>query len=509
MSPQDPFQPSRPEKASPYSSPSQGPASDLPPEDPYAIYGEPGARPEDVIPDASVYGEDGATAGGAGAQSHEDAPLPDHQGTDDQEVLDGPHETPDRGTDTPYAESGEAAEAGPVKQSSSQAGGQASSPSQSSGQGASRGLHPSVTPFYDRMAGWALSWEIWNGFRVPTRCGDPEVEATTLRLGCGIADLTPQCIIRIDGETAAQAVDRMTTLNAPALADGMVQATLLCDGKGRVVAVADVARLGADSFLLISETMILPWVEDACRGMAVKVLMEPGSIAVLGLFGPRIFETLIRCGLMRESQAVPGGMVSIARHGLLGQLFIPDGPGGPFGVPSRAEIWLEPGDAGTLWDWILRDCGQTVRPIGLASLETARIMAGWPRLGRDAPSPDEAIDRQDCLDAFDLGLDMLIDWDKPAFSGRKALLVHHEHMDEMGERLFHIPLPGPSQPGQHVRRGDATARLTSVARCPVTGSWWGLARSKDPVPAKAGNWVLETLDNPLVRLTRPGAILRS
>ncbi|MGF1454576.1 MAG: hypothetical protein ACFB6R_04285 [Alphaproteobacteria bacterium] len=496
MTSHDPYQPPIPDFRAP-----KTPEADPPfPDDMAAATGGTGAHdaaPEDTAPPDPTLPNPAEGVPGEPALDIEPAGEPPH---------------PEDGQDP---ETGEADPPAPARSPSatqspsSTQGGTAGSANGGHGSSGGRTHSASTTPFHDRMAGWALSWAMWNGTRVPALCSDPETEAMTLRLGCGLADLTPQSIVRLDGEAAADAVDRITTLTAASLADGMVRSTLLCNGQGRVIALADVLRLGRDSFLLVSETLILPWVEDAARGLAVRVHSELGGIAVLGLFGPRIFETLTRTGLMRDAQSVRGGMASIARHGLLGQLIVPDGPGGSFGLAPRAEIWVEPGDAGTLWDWILRDCGESVRPIGLDSLETARVTAGWPRIGKDAPSPEEAIDRRDALDPFDLGLEAMVDWEKPAFSGRGALVARHDQFAETGGRLFHVPLPGPAQAGQRVRRGQATARLTSLARCPVTGSWWGLARSDDPAPDRGGPWVLETLDTPPVRMARPGAILRA
>ncbi len=371
------------------------------------------------------------------------------------------------------------------------------------------------SPFHDRFAAWTLDWDLWNGMRVAARCGDPEAEATVLRSGCGLVDLSPMAMVRLHGDGAAGAIDRLTTVSAGTMRSGTVRPALLCAGSGGVIAIADIVRLAEDEFRLICDVEVLPWIEDGARGFSVRVLPETGQFTALGLVGPRAGDVLARCGFLRDTKPVPGTIASVARHGVQGRLLLPAGSGGPFGMVGRTDLWIEPGDAGTLWDMILRDAGEFVRPLGLEALETMRVLKGWPRLGRDGPSAPQAIDGRDALDPFDLGLEDLIDWDKPAFSGRAALEARRARFAAEGGRLLHLALPGPVEPGTVLRRGDRRARLTSLALCPVTRAWMGLARADTPDLPGAGPWHFDTTAlagagqaGPALRADRPAAAFR-
>ncbi len=367
-----------------------------------------------------------------------------------------------------------------------------------------RSLRP--TFFSERIN--ARSWEGWNGFRVPLACVDPEVEAMALSVGCGLTDLTPLCVVRIQGTGAPSVVDRLTTLRVGTMAEATVRTTLLCDGAGRVLAIADVQRLGLEDFVLVSEMPVLAWIEDGAKGFSVTVTSETAAMGILGLFGPGIDQALAACRFGPPSAEGAGTLWPVARQGLMGRVVRHADPGGPFGIQQRAEIWVEPGDAQALVEFFAREAGVHALPVGVGALEMTRVLSGWPRLGRDAISPDYALDPADALDAYDLGLEALIDWDKLGFSGRDALMTRRDNGDA-GRRLFHVTLSGAAQPGQLLRRGEARAELTSVAQCPVTHVWSGLARTVQTEAVQGPPWILDNgrADGPAARGDRAARVL--
>ena len=88
------------------------------------------------------------------------------------------------------------------------------------------------------------------------------------------------------------------------------------------------------------------------------------------------------------------------------------------------ELWIDPEHALELWD-ALFDKGKIhgIRPMGTHALEMARIEAGFLAAQVDFHPADQAIMPDRSRSPFELGLGWLVDFKKPRFNGRRALLA--------------------------------------------------------------------------------------
>ncbi len=92
------------------------------------------------------------------------------------------------------------------------------------------------------------------------------------------------------------------------------------------------------------------------------------------------------------------------------------------------ELWIDPPRALELWD-ALFDKGRIhgIRPMGTHALEVARIEAGFIQAQVDFHPADQAIMLDRSRSPFELDLGRLVDFSKPNFNGRRALLEEKKH----------------------------------------------------------------------------------
>jgi aminomethyltransferase len=87
------------------------------------------------------------------------------------------------------------------------------------------------------------------------------------------------------------------------------------------------------------------------------------------------------------------------------------------------ELWMTPANAERVWD-ALMVAGRTrgIRPIGSKALNIARIEAGFLQPHVDFVSSAQTIRMGRDRSPLELGLEWLVDFKKPYFTGRRALL---------------------------------------------------------------------------------------
>jgi aminomethyltransferase len=91
-------------------------------------------------------------------------------------------------------------------------------------------------------------------------------------------------------------------------------------------------------------------------------------------------------------------------------------------------------DAGAVWDALVSTgAAFGLRPTGLLALDVARIEAGLLLIDVDFFSARKALTASQLYTPFEMGLDRLVDLQKPAFIGRDALLA--EQVEGPGRRI--------------------------------------------------------------------------
>jgi aminomethyltransferase len=181
-------------------------------------------------------------------------------------------------------------------------------------------------------------------------------------------------------------------------------------------------RLGPQLFRLCSQERHLPWLLDSAEGYDVRITDESTEIAGLALQGPVSWVVLRDAGFEGVEKLRPfqlaefahdGGSVTISRTGFTGDL--------------GYEVFCHRDQALSLWDRLTESGNRNrMRVIGYAALNHARIEAGFIVANADFVTSETAL-REDRLRLPDeIGLDWLVDLDKPNFNGRRAIVRARE-----------------------------------------------------------------------------------
>jgi aminomethyltransferase len=291
---------------------------------------------------------------------------------------------------------------------------------------------PVGTPFHDRTFPLceSLNYRDWAGFYAPSSYEAlHEHEYNAIRNGAALLDVSPLFKYIVSGRDAAALIDRVITRRAATLEPGQVIYTPWCDETGKVLDDGTVSRLGEDRFRWTAAEPNLRWISRQATGLDVRVDDVSEQVAALALQGPT------SAGLLRAvadadidslkyfrvtTGRLAGRPVEISRTGYTGDL--------------GYEIWMHRDDAGAVWDALVSTgAAFGLRPTGLLALDVARIEAGLLLIDVDFFSARKALTASQLYTPFEMGLDRLVDLQKPAFIGRDALLA--EQVEGPGRRI--------------------------------------------------------------------------
>jgi aminomethyltransferase len=280
------------------------------------------------------------------------------------------------------------------------------------------------TPFHPRLEALNLNndWYGWSGFKAPTTLSDEELEYFAIRSTAALFDISPMTKYRIEGPDAEAFCNRLTLRDVRKLGVGRVHYTAWCDDQGHVLDDGTLFRLGPQLFRLCSQERHLPWLLDSAEGYDVRITDESTEIAGLALQGPVSWVVLRDAGFEGVEKLKPfqladfqheGGSVTISRTGFTGDL--------------GYEVFCARDKALSLWDRLWESGNRNrMRAIGYAALNHARIEAGFIVANADFVTSETAL-REDRLRLPDeIGLDWMIDLEKPNFNGRRAIVRARE-----------------------------------------------------------------------------------
>lgn len=321
------------------------------------------------------------------------------------------------------------------------------------------------SPFHPRLAVACQinQWEDWSGYTIPQAYTDVEQEYFALRNSTGVIDITPMMKYRITGPDAEAYLNRLVTRDISKIAVGRVGYAIWCDSQGQVMDDGTIFRLADNDYRLCAYARAIDWLMWSAMGFDVSIVDETADIAALAVQGPTSCAILKLLGCSGIENLKPFGIASfdfrghellISRTGFTGDL--------------GYELWIEPHAAVALWD-ALFTAGKLhgIRAVGTSALEMVRIEAGFLQAGVDFVPAEEAIRTGRTRSPFELGLDWLVDFNKPIFNGRKALL--QEQRDGSRYRFVYLDVAG-NKPADHsfIYRGDKQiGTVTSAAWCPT------------------------------------------
>ncbi len=276
------------------------------------------------------------------------------------------------------------------------------------------------TPFYSRLAALDTlnEWHEWKGYSSADALYCAETEYFAIRNATAVFDLTPMTKYRIKGPDALAYLDRLVTRDMKKIRPGRVAYAVWCDDEGQVIDDGTIFHLREGEYRLCSQERHFAWLQDSAIGFDVDIALETDDIAALAIQGPTSCSVLTRMGvdgldtlklfgLMHFD--FEGSEIMISRTGFTGDL--------------GYEVWMPPDKAESFWDELFVAGKLTgIRAIGTSALELARVEAGYLAAYEDFLPADATVRTGRTRSPLELGLEWLVDFTKPTFNGRRALL---------------------------------------------------------------------------------------
>ncbi|CUR58294.1 FAD dependent oxidoreductase [metagenome] len=285
---------------------------------------------------------------------------------------------------------------------------------------------PGVEPVAEPTWGKAAWFEHW------------EAEHRAVREGVGLMDMSFMAKFLVKGPDAGSVLDHVSAGGVDGEVDTITYTQWL-DSDGRIEADLTVSKLSSDRFLVVASDTAhghaAAWLRVQAGEAACSITDVTPDLAQLNLQGPRSREVLAeltdadlssQAFGFRTVRSIEVAEVEVlcARITYLGEL------GYEFYVPAEHAVAVYDAivAAGSAYD---------LRLVGLKALSSLRMEKAYRDHGHD-------IDNTDC--PLEAGLGFAIDWDKPGFLGRDAVLARKEANAAAGgmtQRLVQVRLTDP------------------------------------------------------------------
>lgn len=339
---------------------------------------------------------------------------------------------------------------------------------------------PKESHFHPRQAARNLrdAWSVWNGYKFADCYYDEEFEYFCVRNTCGTYDICPMQKYYIEGPDAEAMLDRMVTRNVAKLKVNRVTYVCWCTDEGRIIDDGTIFKLAADKFMLTCGSPSIAWLKKSAFGfddltitdmsdeIAALSFQGPTSCEVLKVMGLEGIETLKPFGIKHFPFA--GGSLQVSRTGFSGDL--------------GYELWIEPKLALDLWD-ALYEAGDNygIHPFGEAATNMTRLEAGFIMPDMEFSEALKTVHFRHDQSPFELNLGWLVDFKKPLFNGRAALLKERDEGPEF--QLIKLDIEGnkPAE-GSYIYSNKACTKeigyVTSAMWSPVVKANIALAMIK-------------------------------
>ena len=345
------------------------------------------------------------------------------------------------------------------------------------------------TPFHSRVEAMCdmNDWGNWMGYTTPNAYFDVELEYFAIRSTTGVFDLSPMNEYRITGPDAEAYLNRMVTRNVSKLGINRVGYAVWCNDAGQVMDDGTIFRLGEQDFRLCSYQRADDWLAWCTLGFDVTITNESEDLAGLAVQGPTSCPILTLLGCTGLDQLKPFGIAHFTFEGAP-MMVSRTGFTGDLGY----EVWVAPAQAEALWDQLFEHGREyLIKPIGSYALDMARIEAGFIQAHVDFVPAEEVVRNGRTRSPFELGLEWLVDFSKPLFNGRSALLA--EKAKGSRYRFAMLDIEG-NKPAEHsfIMKGDkVVGTVTSAAWCPTVKSNIAYAQLEMPHGAVGDELVAE------------------
>ncbi len=281
------------------------------------------------------------------------------------------------------------------------------------------------SPFYSRQEpmNQLKEWGRWSDYLSPHAYSCASMEYFACRNACSVFDLTPMTKYHISGKDALAYLNRLVTRDVSKIKPGRVGYCVWCTDEGRVIDDGTIFHLSENEYRMCSQERHLDWLLTNTIGFDVSLTEETHEVAALALQGPTSCATLKQMGLEGVENLKPFGIryfsfentqLMVSRTGFTGDL--------------GYELWIDPDHAEVLWDRLF-EAGHLhgIQAMGDEALAMLRVEAGFIQAGHDFMPAHQTVRVSHTRSPYELGLGWLVDFKKPNFNGRKALLAEKEH----------------------------------------------------------------------------------
>jgi aminomethyltransferase len=263
------------------------------------------------------------------------------------------------------------------------------------------------------------AWSSWNGYKFADYYYDAEYEYFCIRNTCGTYDICPMQKYLLSGQDALAMLNRMVTRDVSRMKIDRVTYVCWCTDEGRMVDDGTIFRLDEDRYMLTCGSPCLAWLRKSSLGFDKLTIVDVSDhFAALSLQGPTSCATLLAMGLDGIENLKPFGIMHfpfngeslmVSRTGFTGDL--------------GYELWIDPSQALAMWD-ALYAAGENhgIHPYGETATNMARLEAGFIMPDMEFSEALKTIHFQHDQTPFELNLGWLVDFKKPHFNGRRALL---------------------------------------------------------------------------------------
>jgi aminomethyltransferase len=335
------------------------------------------------------------------------------------------------------------------------------------------------SPFHSRqkILNQNKEWSRWYDYLSVGAYTCETTEYFVGRNACGVFDLSPMTKHLITGPDSEAFLNRLVTRDVAKIKPGRVGYAVWCTDEGQVIDDGTIFHLRKGEYRLCSQEHQIDWLSINQIGFDVNIVEDTHDVAGLALQGPTSCAALKRMGLAGVENITPFGLeyfdfegteLMVSRTGFTGDL--------------GYELWIHPDYAEVLWDRLF-EAGElhNIRAMGSNALENLRIEAAYIMAGEEFMPAMQTVRPSHTRSPFELGLGWLVDFKKPNFNGRRALLAEKEN----GSRYALVRLDiEDNKPANHSYVYDTKGKNIGW----VTSAMWS--------PSAKKNIALATVETP-------------
>lgn len=270
---------------------------------------------------------------------------------------------------------------------------------------------PRTSPLNDRHVALGAKMGDFGGWLMPIEYSGTLAEHAAVRERVGLFDVSHMGKVRVHGSGAADFLNGVLTNDLGRIGAGQAQYSMLCDDGGGVVDDLIVYRWADDELFIIPNAGNAAAVVAALQSRAPEAVtvddhhLDHGIIAVQGPLSADLVGALglpaAHDYMTMVSADLDGVPVIVARTGYTGE--------------HGYELVVPVALLGRVWDELLSLAGPMGGlPAGLGARDTLRLEMGYPLHGHELSTDITPVQAR---------LGWAVGWDKPAFSGRDALVA--------------------------------------------------------------------------------------